>query len=164
MDNSTAINIVDLSDEILLNISNKLNNIYVLYSLIGVNKKHDQLARAVVFTRSLDFVTTLSNGENDQMNSVLDRFCINILPQIVNNIECLTRGATGIYFFEIYFPTGIIYLLRIYYLYQDFLAPSAAPLPPIFALTRTRVGALTLSLDDIWDLFQNVQGFFNKSR
>jgi hypothetical protein len=73
----------------------------------------------------------------------------------------LVRGATGIYFFEIYFPTGIIYLLRIYYLYQDFLAPSAAP---IFALTRTRVDALTRSLDDMWDLFQNVQRFFNKSR
>jgi tetratricopeptide (TPR) repeat protein len=42
----------------------------------------------------------------------------------------IDRGATGSYFFEIYFPTEIIYLLRIYYLYQDFLAPSAASLPP----------------------------------
>jgi len=58
-------------------------------------------------------------------------------------IQLKSRGDTGIYFFEIYFPTGFIYLLRIYLfvtdlficygfiyllriylLYQDFVAPS----------------------------------------
>jgi hypothetical protein len=91
MNNSAAINILDLSDEILLTIFNKLKNVDVLYSLLGVNKKLDKLIRDVVFTRSFDFVTTLSDEENDsRINSILDRFCINILPQIQHNIECLT--------------------------------------------------------------------------
>jgi hypothetical protein len=56
-----------------------------------VNKKLDKLIRDVVFTRSLDFVTTLSNEEYDsRINSILDRFCIDILPQIQHNLECLT--------------------------------------------------------------------------
>ncbi len=77
MNNSTVISILDLSDEILLTIFKKLNNVDVLYSLVGVNKKLDKLIRDVVFTRSLDFVATLSNEENDsRINSILDRFCI----------------------------------------------------------------------------------------
>jgi hypothetical protein len=49
------------------------------------------LARDISFSRSLDFMTILSNEENDsRVNSVLDRFCIDILPGIRHNIECLT--------------------------------------------------------------------------
>jgi hypothetical protein len=92
MDHLTAIGILDLPDEILLTIFNKLNNIEMLYSFIGVNQKLDKLFRNIVFTsRSLDFVAMLSSEENNtRMNSILNRFCVDILPQIQHNIECLT--------------------------------------------------------------------------
>jgi len=91
MDHLTAIGILDLSDEILLTIFKKLNNIDVLYSLIGVNKKLDKLARDITFTQSLNFVITLSNEADDsRINSILNRCCVDILPQIQHNIECLT--------------------------------------------------------------------------
>ncbi len=51
------------------------------------------------------------------------------------------RGATWTYFFGIYFSRGIIYLLRICYLYQDFSAPLLEFLTP--ALTPP---SLSLSL------------------
>ncbi|CAF0725016.1 unnamed protein product [Adineta steineri] len=92
MSNST-LNIVDLCDELLLNILNKLNNVDVLYSLIGVNKKLDRLARDITFTQSINLVTTLSN-EHD--NSILDRFCLLILQRIQHNIECLTLNSLSV--------------------------------------------------------------------
>jgi hypothetical protein len=91
MNHLTTMNILDLPDELLLTIFNKLNSIDVLYSLIGVNQKLDKLAQDITFSRSLDFVAILSNEENDpKINSVLDRFCTDILPQVHHNIECLT--------------------------------------------------------------------------
>jgi hypothetical protein len=93
MDNSTTINIVDLSDEILLTILNKLNNVDVLYSLLGVNKKLDKLAKDITFMRSLDFVEILSD---EKTHSMFDRFFIDILPRIQHNIECLTLEPSWI--------------------------------------------------------------------
>ena len=44
MSNNNEINILDLPDEILLSILNKLNNIDILYSLVDVNQRFDRLA------------------------------------------------------------------------------------------------------------------------
>ncbi|CAF2713309.1 unnamed protein product [Rotaria sp. Silwood2] len=89
--NHSTVNILTLCDEMLLVIFNKLNNIDVLYSLIGVNRKLDRLARDITFTQSLDLVTISSNKNNDSRNkSILDRFCFDILPRIQHNIESLT--------------------------------------------------------------------------
>ncbi|CAF4075465.1 unnamed protein product [Rotaria sordida] len=69
---------------------NKLSNIDILYSLIGVNRKLDRLARDITFTRSLDLVTISSNEHNDSRNKlILNRFCFDIIPRIQQNIECL---------------------------------------------------------------------------
>jgi hypothetical protein len=51
----SIISIVTLCNELLPTILKKLNNSDVLYSLIGVNKKLDKLARDITFTRSIDF-------------------------------------------------------------------------------------------------------------
>jgi hypothetical protein len=89
--NHSTVNILTLCDEMLLNILNKLSNIDVLYSLIGVNRKLDRLARDITFTQSLDLVTISSNKDNDSRNkSTLDRLCFDILPRIQHNIESLT--------------------------------------------------------------------------
>jgi len=89
--NHSTVSIVALSDEMLLVILNKLNNTDVLYSFIGVNKKLDNLARDITFTRSIDLVTILSKkGNHSRTKSILDRFCSDIIPRIQQNIECLT--------------------------------------------------------------------------
>src|SRR5438105_15878513 len=89
--NYSIVNILDLCDEMLITILNKLNNIDVLYSLLGVNQKFDRLVRDIPFTQSLDF-TTISTNEDDHLKitSMLNRFCVHIIPRIQHNIQCLT--------------------------------------------------------------------------
>ena len=60
--------ILDLCDEMLSLILNKLNNINVLYSFKGVNRKLDRLARDIIFTQSIDLVAKSSNRHNDSRN------------------------------------------------------------------------------------------------
>jgi hypothetical protein len=75
----------------LSTILNKLNNMDVLYSLIGVNRKLDKLARDITFTRSIDLVRILSNkNDHSRTKSILNRFCSSIIPRIQHNIESLT--------------------------------------------------------------------------
>jgi hypothetical protein len=81
----------------LLTILMKLNNVDVLYSLIGVNEKLDRLARDINFTRSIDLVTILSNSKKkSRAKSVLDRFSFDIIPRIQHNIESLTLDQLSI--------------------------------------------------------------------
>jgi len=89
--NYSTVNILDLCDEMLITILNKLNNIDVLYSMIEVNQKFDRLARDINFIQSLDF-TTISSYEDDhsKINLMLNRLCSHIIPQIQDNIQCLT--------------------------------------------------------------------------
>ncbi|CAF4394165.1 unnamed protein product [Rotaria sp. Silwood2] len=66
----------------------------VLYSLIGVNRKSDRLARDITFTQSVDLLTILSNeSDNSRNKSIVDRFCFDILPQIQHNIESLILNS-----------------------------------------------------------------------
>jgi len=95
--NDSTVDIVSLCDEMLLAIYDKLDNMDVLYSLIGVNRKLDRLARDITFTQCLDFLTILSNESNDSRNkSILDRFCFDILPRIEHNIQSLTLDPLSI--------------------------------------------------------------------
>ncbi|CAF1349560.1 unnamed protein product [Rotaria sordida] len=89
--NDSTVGILDLSDEILLTILKNLNNFDVLYSLVGVNKKLDNVASDINFTRNVDLIMLPSNKANDWKTSViLDRVFMRILPQIHENVECLT--------------------------------------------------------------------------
>jgi hypothetical protein len=93
----STVNILDLCDEVLLVILNKLNNIDVLYSLIEASRKLDRLARDITFTQSVDLVPISSNEHDDSINkSILDRFCSSIIPRIQHNIECLTLDPLSI--------------------------------------------------------------------
>ncbi len=84
--------LLDLPNEILLIILKKLNNMDVLYSLLGVdNQRLDVLVREEAFTKSLNFIlTTITDDVLSIADSVLDRFCINILPKIDYNVKSLT--------------------------------------------------------------------------
>ncbi|CAF1445879.1 unnamed protein product, partial [Rotaria magnacalcarata] len=86
--------IVDLPDEILVTIFKKLHHFDVLYLLVGVNKKLDNVACDVTFTRSIDLTTiSLDKANDSRINSILNRFCIEILPRIQKRMECLTIQA-----------------------------------------------------------------------
>ncbi|CAF0845881.1 unnamed protein product [Adineta steineri] len=79
--NCRTAHLLDLSDEILLIILKKLESVDVLYSLLNVNKRLDQMARSVNNTKFLNF----------SMNNIqLNRFCCEILPQIHHNTVELT--------------------------------------------------------------------------
>jgi hypothetical protein len=85
------VKLTDILDEMLLLILNKLTNIQVLYSLIGVNIRLDKIASDPFFTKHLTFLTRSSNGFTNLFdNSMFNRFCSEILPRIHCKIKWLT--------------------------------------------------------------------------
>jgi hypothetical protein len=88
--NPPDIHLLDLPVELLLKILKRLNNMDVLYSLIGVEGL-GLLAQDKIFTHTLNFVFT----DNDSINeAMLNRFCNSILPQIQSNVKCLVLETT----------------------------------------------------------------------
>lgn len=88
----SAVTLLDLPPEILQIIFKKLNNIDVFYSLYGVD---DQRLDAVVvdqtFTQSLNCVLTTTMDDLVPIpDSMLDRFCTEILPKIHDSVQSLT--------------------------------------------------------------------------
>ncbi|CAM4844723.1 unnamed protein product [Rotaria magnacalcarata] len=85
------VGIMDLPNEMIIKIWNNLNNIDVLYSFLGVNKRFDKLARSPVYIRSIQL--TEKNSKTNRFyplpDSIIDRYCSDILPQIHQCIECL---------------------------------------------------------------------------
>ncbi|CAF1016280.1 unnamed protein product [Rotaria sp. Silwood1] len=80
----------DLPDEILMIILKNLTNAEVLYSLLGVNKRLNNIAVDPVFTNNLSLVmSTLDGLVYSLPDPILDRFCLHILPKIHQNIEWL---------------------------------------------------------------------------
>ncbi|CAF1354120.1 unnamed protein product [Rotaria magnacalcarata] len=91
--NRTDIHLLDLPVEILLKILKRLNNMDVLYSLIGVEGL-DLLAQDDIFTNTLNFVLT-DNGDYYSINEpILNRFCNDILPRIQYNVRSLYLETT----------------------------------------------------------------------
>jgi hypothetical protein len=80
--NRSSVHFLDLPDEILLIILKKLNNIDVLYSLFDINNgRLNILAQENTFTNTLKFLSS------DDM-CLINRFCIDILPRIHQNVKC----------------------------------------------------------------------------
>ena len=91
--NRTDIHLLDLPVEILLKILKRLNNMDVLYSLIGVEGL-DLLAQDEIFTNTLNFVLA-DNGDNYSIDEpILNRFCNDILPRIQHNVRCIYLEIT----------------------------------------------------------------------
>jgi hypothetical protein len=63
----------------------------VLYSLLGVdNERLDMIVQEKTFTQILNFVLTTSTDDILTIaDPILNRFCINILPKIDQNIKSL---------------------------------------------------------------------------
>ncbi len=89
--NNNHLNILDLPNEILLKIFNKLNMVDVLYSLVDVNKRFDQLLLNPLYIRHLDMTTKSCFDRTFSIdNQVLNRICFEILPRIHQQIKQLT--------------------------------------------------------------------------
>ena len=85
-----CVQLTDIPDEILLLILNKLANIEVLYSLIGVNIRLDKIASDPIFTEHLTLMKRSSNGVIKLLDdSIFDRFYSEILPKIHHKIKWL---------------------------------------------------------------------------
>ena len=88
--NST--NILDLPDEMLCAILNKLNMIDIFYSLVDANQRFDRLALDSIDIHHLNFVDKplvkrYSSSIDDQ---VLDQICRKLFPRICNDVYKLT--------------------------------------------------------------------------
>ena len=86
----STVQLIDLPDELLLMIFKKLNNIELLYSLMGINTQLDKTISDSVFTKELTLFRNCSKQNIYPLNdTILDRFCIQILPQIHYKINML---------------------------------------------------------------------------
>ncbi|CAF2650008.1 unnamed protein product [Rotaria sp. Silwood2] len=85
--NRPDVHLLDLPNEILLIILKKLNNIYVLYSLLNIdNERLNILAPEKSFSNTLDFLSIDNTFSTNQRK--IDQFCIDILPKIHQNVKC----------------------------------------------------------------------------
>ncbi|CAF1050214.1 unnamed protein product [Rotaria magnacalcarata] len=86
----------DLPDEILLILLKNLQNAEVLYSLINVNKRLTTIVNDSNFTKYLTLRTFSSNGLLYEFTrTILDRFCLKILPKIHDKIEFLSLESSS---------------------------------------------------------------------
>jgi len=88
------LNILDLSNEILLIIFNKLNTVDAFYSLVDVNERFDDLVLDSLHIRNLDMASMIIKSNFDATlsndNGVLSGICSKILPRIHHQLNELT--------------------------------------------------------------------------
>jgi hypothetical protein len=93
--NNNDLNILDLPDEILFIIFQKLTMVDVLYSLVDVNRQFERLALDSHYIRDLDMTNIMTiNSLYNQTSSidaqVISRICERILPRIHHQVRKLT--------------------------------------------------------------------------
>ena len=90
----SRVNIVDLPNEMLLIIFSKLKTVDVLYSLVDVNERFDQLVFESFHVHSLDAAKMIIKSDEDVSvsidNRVLTKICEKILPRIHHQLNELT--------------------------------------------------------------------------
>ncbi|CAF4772872.1 unnamed protein product, partial [Rotaria sp. Silwood2] len=79
-----------------MNILKQISYVDVLYSLIGVNKRLNNIAHDRIFTSYLNLMISCSHGYIYPLpNPILDRFCFQILPEIHDNIQWLNLESSS---------------------------------------------------------------------
>lgn len=91
MPNNNSVNILNLPNEILFIIVNKLNMVDVLYSLVDITQRFNQLIFDVFYIRNLNMTSMTMKSYFDRNysidNQVLQKICKNILPRISHQIN-----------------------------------------------------------------------------
>ena len=82
-----CLNILDLPDEILLIIFNKMNIVDVLYSLVDVNQRFDRLVLDPLTIRNIDMTIKTFESVYDQTFSIDDQILSRICDQILCRIS-----------------------------------------------------------------------------
>lgn len=83
------VQLIDLPNEILLIIFKKLNNDEILYSLMNINIRLNQILHDPIFTNQISLLkyNSLLDLTSALPDIVLNRFCFQILPQINHKIK-----------------------------------------------------------------------------
>lgn len=86
----SCVELIDLPDELLIIIFKKLSKVLILYSLMDVNLRFNQILLDEMFTGCLTMLRVSSDGFiRPPANNILDRFCSEILPKIHDKIKWL---------------------------------------------------------------------------
>ncbi|CAF2954961.1 unnamed protein product [Rotaria sp. Silwood2] len=86
----------DLPDEILLIIFKKVNNVALLYSLFDVNKRLNKILHDPIFTSHLSLLNCHSSDCIYRLSgTILDRYCLQILPKIHHKLEWLNLESSS---------------------------------------------------------------------
>jgi hypothetical protein len=93
--NKNHLNILDLPDEILFIILNKLKMVDVFYLLLDVNRRLHRLVLDPLYIHDLDMTTAMNvNSMYDQRSSIdteiLSEICDKVLPRIHDQVHKLT--------------------------------------------------------------------------
>ncbi|CAF3325819.1 unnamed protein product [Rotaria socialis] len=101
--NSSIVNIMNLPDEILIIIWNKLSKIDVLYSFLNVNRRFDKLVRDKIYTRSIELIK--NNCQTFNFNIITYAYANN---QLYENIKCtfLNGKFSQVDFYLDQYPNG----------------------------------------------------------
>ncbi|CAF1470948.1 unnamed protein product [Rotaria sordida] len=92
----SSIELNELPDEILIIILKKLFNTEVLYSLIDVNKRLNSIVHDPIFTSHLILMRCFSDDSIYPLpDSILDRFCSQILSSIHHKIKWLNLESSS---------------------------------------------------------------------
>ncbi|CAF1484567.1 unnamed protein product [Rotaria sordida] len=92
----SSIELNDLPVEILIYIFKKISNVEVLYSLINTNQLLNQIVRDPIFTSDLFLLNCFSDGSISSLsNRMLDKFCLQILPDIGDKIKWLNLESSS---------------------------------------------------------------------
>ena len=90
------VDLSNLPDEILMIIFQKLCNVEILYSFIGVNKRFNTITCDPIFTDHLTLLQTSSdNSVCSSPDLILEKFCSQILPEIHNKIKWFSLESTS---------------------------------------------------------------------
>lgn len=86
--NRQSINILDLPDELLRAIFNKLHIVDIFYSLVNVNQRFDRLSLDSLYIHELDFIFKESNIYNSATYiHILHKIYEQILPRINDKVK-----------------------------------------------------------------------------
>ena len=83
----SIVQLMDLPDEIILVILKKLDKINILYSLMNINTRLNRILHDPIFTSKI----TLMKPTDELLN----RFCLQIFPQIHRQIQCVQFGINS---------------------------------------------------------------------
>ncbi|CAF3233891.1 unnamed protein product [Rotaria sp. Silwood2] len=139
------ISINDLPDEIILMIWNKLNNIDVLYSFVGVNQRLNRLVRDPIYTRSIQLTKT--NKYCSLPDSIIDRYCLDILPEIQQYIECLILEPSSMERILLSSDYPRLHKLTFTKIHEDFVLRHFTDESPLINMFKYNIKHLILTID-----------------